>query len=134
MPVGIAVLGWRLGLGWLLGRRWILLTTQRAGESPRRTISEYRFYDGNFYVGPGDLGAEFAPPTRAMLQAHPGPLGVRSRGATERETSVLGAGVIVFEPTGEPVPPLVEPDLVWLWAAVPLAVAALGLVARRARR
>lgn len=130
MSVRLAVLAWRLGLGWLLGRRWVLLTTQQPGDELRRAISEYRFYDGNFYLESWPDAAA----TRAMLQAHPGPLGVRMRPATDRERTVLGDGVIVLEPTGEPVPALVEPDLLWVWGLLAAAAALIGIRVRAAGR
>ena len=126
------VIGWRLGLGWLLGRRRLLLTTQDRSGAIRRSLVPYRFYAGNLYVParePWEADLEAVP--RATAQAHPGPLAVHRRQASYAERRVLGEGRwIVLEPTGEPVPMGVEPDLLWVWL---LAVVA-GVVWRTLAR
>lgn len=128
----VAVLGWRLGLGWLLGRRRVLLTTQDRTGSVRRSLVRYRFYAGNLYL-PTDAAAwetDLGDVPRATAQAHPGPLGVRCRQPTTAEQRSLGGGRwIVLEPTGEPVPPGVEPDLTWVLVLAAL-VAVVAMAAR----
>ena len=134
MRTDAAIVAWRLGLGWLIGRHSLLLTTQDRAGAVRRTLLRYRFYAGNLYVV--DDGspwvADLTEVPRATAQAHPGPLAVKRREPSPEEILVLGDGSwLVLEPTGEAVPPPVEPDLVWVWAlpAIPL----VGLVLRRRR-
>jgi len=134
LRVPAAVLGWRLGLGWLLGRNALLLTTQDRSGTVRRSLVKYRFYAGNLYVT--DDGSSWAADLehvpRATAQAHPGPLGVRRREPSPGERRVLGDGRwLVLEPTGEPVPPAIEPDLAWMWAPAAVLVAVAVLAARR---
>jgi hypothetical protein len=132
--VDFAIFGWRLGLGWLLGRRHVLLTTQDRVGNLRRSVVRYRFLAGNLYViddaSPWVLDLDQVP--RATAQAHPGPLAVRRRPPTAVEMGVLGRGHwIVLEPTGEPVPPGIEPDLIWTWGAIAVAAALAGAAGRR---
>lgn len=122
-----AVLAWRLGLGWLVGRRWALVTTTSSEGGLRRTVVPYLFGDGSIYLpGAGAYAADLGHTPRALVQAAPGPLGVRYRPPTPDEEAALPSGDwIVLEPTADPVPEMVPPDLVWLWpllAALDVAV------------
>lgn len=124
MPSGLAVLAWRLGLGWLFGRKWVLITTTTASGSIRRTATVHVLGDGNLYVpAEGDHADDLRQTPRALAQAAPGPLGVRPRQPTPAEVAALPDGRwLVLEPTADPVPEIVPPDLVWL---VPVGGAAL---------
>lgn len=137
MPTSIAVLAWRLGLGWLAGRKWALLTSLASDGSVRHSAIPYVFGDGNIYLhSDRAFAADLRQTPRALVQAAPGPLGVRSRPPTPDEVVALPPGDwIVLEPTAEPVPDMVPPDLVWLWpVGVAIGVAlALGLSKRRHR-
>jgi len=133
MSSGIGVLAWRLGLGWLVGRRWSLVTTTVPDGSRRHSVVLSLFGDGNVYVRSGGRYAEdLAHTPRALVQAGPGPLGVRCRPPIPAEEAALPPGRwIVLEPTAEPVPDMVPTDLVWLW---PLGVVVLAAVIARRRR
>jgi MYXO-CTERM domain-containing protein len=110
-----------------------LLTTQDRAGTLRRSLLSYRFYAGNLYLVDDGLpwAADLGVSPRATAQAHPGPLAVRRRPPTPEEAVVLGEGRwLVLEPTGEPVPPAVEPDLVGMWGLLAVALV-LAFVRRR---
>ena len=140
-----------MGVGWLLGRPFLLLTTIDPDGRPRRSVIRYGFAGGNFYA-PADGGpwqTDLAARHTCTVQAYPGPKGVAARviedgpGRAEamavlrRERPRLAGRlgepdpIYVFAPTGERVPEMLPPDLVWAW--VP-AVATVALARRAMRR
>jgi hypothetical protein len=143
------LLGWRLGLGWLLGRRFLVVTTVAADGRLRRSVVRYAFAGGNFYV-PADGGAwqdDLESKATSTVQAYPGPKGVTGRRADDARDREVAAAVLrrerpgpaarlepedaiyVFTPTGDRVPEMLPPDLVWVWG--PLLISGLTLLRRR---
>lgn len=139
-------LAWRLGLGWLLGRRTALLTTVRADGELRRSRIPFLFSGGWFYApAAAPWIDDLLLHAEATIQASPGPKGVTGRRIEDprilAEAKAVAAGTpwsgadnwVLFEPTGRVTPMMVPPDLVWLWAIGPIALAARR-VFRRAQR
>ena len=144
------VIGWRLGLGPLLGRRLCLVTASADGEHLERRVLPYVFAGGDLFVpavGNDVWAAAASHRPQVMAQAHPGPLSTRARLVTDEEHTRLKALLPsvapdlatlsnedwwVLQPTGDPAPPPVLPDLNWAWSMVAIAtVATRRLVQRR---
>ncbi|MBT8198648.1 MAG: hypothetical protein KJP12_05760 [Acidimicrobiia bacterium] len=118
------IIAWRLGLGWLVGRRFVLLTTSTQ-ESERLSVLPYAFAGGTFYV-PADPGApwvgDVAAKPQALVQAAPGPRGVRARPVTRpdeltaaRQALGVSGDVMALDGSGDPSPMMTPPDLAWVW-------------------